>query len=362
MSNEIVLFDNNLEDFNKENEIEDSDKGFELFTTLQIFKDEDLSINEIKSGLIGGSDDCGIDALYLFINNKYISDLEELRFFLDDDTYEKSQVKIDLYLYQYKNSNSRSTQVIEKFISFQNELYNLEILNKEEILDDKDEMNKYKNIISVKLIEKIILFKTAWIRLSSSHPQINVIYNHVCKYSGNREDSKYNQAIENLRTSVKTNYMTDEKNTVQVKTYNVGDLLRLDRQKPEYTLDINLNETPLIVDYNNNDKNGTGYIASVNIYEFKNFITNDQDKLRKYLFDSNVRDYQNLTAINKSILDTLENKGDSDFWWLNNGITILASDGTLAGKKINLKNIQIVNGLQTSYSIFNSAVDESDNK
>lgn len=364
MSNEIVLFNNSLDDFNTKNEINNSDAGFELFTTLQIFKDEDLSIHEIKSGLIGGSDDCGIDALYLFVNNKYIEDFEDLKIFLNDKTHEKSQIKINFYIYQYKNSNSRSTRVIEKFLSFQDELFDLNMLANEEILDQVDEMDKYKNIISTELIEKIILFKTAWIKLSSSHPEINITYNHVCKHTQTTEDPKYNRKVEKLIKSVKETYFTDSKNTINLETYGVNDLLKLDRQKPEYTLDINLNETPIIIDYKNNnpEENGIGYIASVNIYDFKQFIKDDQNTLRKYLFDSNVRDYQNSTTINKSILQTLDNKGDSDFWWLNNGITILANGGTLAGKKINLKNIQIVNGLQTSYSIFNSTIDESDNR
>ena len=43
------------------------------------------------------------------------------------------------------------------------------------------------------------------------------------------------------------------------------------------------------------------------------------------------------------------------FWWLNNGITIIAEGikESSSAKKILITNPQIVNGLQTSYSIFN---------
>src|SRR5262249_40629514 len=41
-----------------------------------------------------------------------------------------------------------------------------------------------------------------------------------------------------------------------------------------------------------------------------------------------------------------------DFWWLNNGVTILATDATVVGKTINLVDIQIVNGLQTTESVY----------
>lgn len=75
--------------------------------------------------------------------------------------------------------------------------------------------------------------------------------------------------------------------------------------------------------------------------------------MRKYLFDSNVRDFMGINAVNGDILDTLENrKNNEDFWWLNNGITILCSSAVAIGKSITIENVQIVNGLQTSECIY----------
>ncbi len=42
---------------------------------------------------------------------------------------------------------------------------------------------------------------------------------------------------------------------------------------------------------------------------------------------------------------------DEDFWWLNNGVTILATHATVVGKEISLENVQIVNGLQTTETV-----------
>lgn len=82
----------------------------------------------------------------------------------------------------------------------------------------------------------------------------------------------------------------------------------------------------------------------------------DEDEnpiLKEYLFESNIRDYQNKTAVMFNIEATLiDPKKENDFWWLNNGITILADEGSLIGKTFSLDNIQIVNGLQTSHSIY----------
>src|SRR5690348_1850134 len=53
------------------------------------------------------------------------------------------------------------------------------------------------------------------------------------------------------------------------------------------------------------------------------------------------------------IRQSLESDKTRDFWWLNNGITIIASNPTQVAKTLAIENIQIVNGLQTSYSIGN---------
>ncbi len=83
-------------------------------------------------------------------------------------------------------------------------------------------------------------------------------------------------------------------------------------------------------------------------------MTDEQGNLRKYIFESNVRDYQgNNIEVNKDIRNSLDSPHkDIDFWWLNNGITILASNGTTKGKVISLDDVQIVNGLQTTTILY----------
>jgi hypothetical protein len=66
-----------------------------------------------------------------------------------------------------------------------------------------------------------------------------------------------------------------------------------------------------------------------------------------------VRDYEGDTIVNESIKDTLA-KADPqvDFWWLNNGVTIVANRVQPANKLLELDTPQIVNGLQTSNEIY----------
>ena len=97
------------------------------------------------------------------------------------------------------------------------------------------------------------------------------------------------------------------------------------------------------------------YVGLVSLGEYFKFIIDDNQGLRKNFFEANVRDYQGKNAVNSCIRDTLEDTGSTeDFWWLNNGITILASEATMANsRELQLTNPEIVNGLQTSNEIYN---------
>ena len=66
-----------------------------------------------------------------------------------------------------------------------------------------------------------------------------------------------------------------------------------------------------------------------------------------YIYKCRCRD-----RVNEDIRSTLIDIESPDFWWLNNGVTILATGASVIGKSIQIEDIQIVNGLQTSESIF----------
>lgn len=97
---------------------------------------------------------------------------------------------------------------------------------------------------------------------------------------------------------------------------------------------------------------GERYVLLSKLTDYNKFICDDGSKLRRYLFDSNVRDFMGLNRVNEDIRTTLENDSSPDFWWLNNGVTILATSAKVIGNSIHLEDIQIVNGLQTTESIY----------
>ena len=90
------------------------------------------------------------------------------------------------------------------------------------------------------------------------------------------------------------------------------------------------------------------HIALVTLRDYYNLIVGENGRLRRHLFEYNVRDYEGNVSVNQEIRRSLGDPESPQFWWLNNGVTILCS----AGKTYSLSDIQIVNGLQTSHEIY----------
>ena len=95
-----------------------------------------------------------------------------------------------------------------------------------------------------------------------------------------------------------------------------------------------------------------GFVCLVSLKSYCEFISNKDGRVNRSLFEANVRDYQGRTEVNEAIQQTLQEGGDEDFWWLNNGVTIIARQASLRSKTLDVEDPQVVNGLQTSSELF----------
>ncbi|MCY9180480.1 AIPR family protein [Bacillus haynesii] len=338
MSNQLTLLNVHLDNYLSQSQFDNQDKAFEIFATEQIFKDQDIAIDEVLTGLVGGRKDFGIDGIYIYVNEELVNNIEEVEL--------NNKMTLDLHFLQYKNTDSISESVIDKFIVSTDFIFNL----------DKD-LNSYHSSFSETLLEKIELIHTIIKKIAIKHPKINVNFYHVNKgdsqkiYGPKYENHSYLNKIEILKDKTLESNLGNMDFVYKIVDAQV--LLNLLRKEPSYSLSLKLNENPIAIDYK--EANQRGYIASVNVIEYYKFLSDPTDNsLRKYLFESNIRDFQNNTTVNKDIGQTLTDKSEFDFWWLNNGITIIAENGTLVGKTLQLENIQIVNGLQTSHTLYNT--------
>lgn len=77
-------------------------------------------------------------------------------------------------------------------------------------------------------------------------------------------------------------------------------------------------------------------------------------KFQGAIFAQNLRYYLGSNKINKEIKSVLTEGAREKFWYYNNGLTIVCDDYKIENNVISISNIQIVNGAQTTSSLYES--------
>jgi hypothetical protein len=150
------------------------------------------------------------------------------------------------------------------------------------------------------------------------------------------------EKVEKLEATVRRLFSNAQ---FRIEFLGSSELLQLARRGPKSSYTLKVDETI-------STANQIGFVCLVRLADYRAFIT-DNGTLQRHLFEANVRDYQGSTEVNQQIRQTLADKGPEDFWWLNNGISIIASRAALSSKDLTVEDPQIVNGLQTSSEVFN---------
>jgi hypothetical protein len=325
VGNDAIILNNLLKQKKQEIAQDLSDfEYFRLFTFEQSLKNFELEYDDLLFGDIDGGDDGGIDGFFFFINSELIK--EEIN---PDDF--KKKPELNVFLIQSKSSTSFKEDVLQKIITTINDIFDL----------SKD-MTALSNFYNSDLIEKASCFRKAFVGLASKHPILNIHFS----YASNGDASTIHPKINNQATLLK-GALEKLFRGANIQTHFLGakELLDLSRVEKTYTLSLNFIENVLSKGENN-------YVLLTNIKDYYDFIVDESGNLRDYIFEANVRDFQGYVEVNQDIHKTLTSE-KLDFWWLNNGITILASKATVAGKTITIDNVQIINGLQTTHCIYN---------
>lgn len=296
---------------------------FNIFVSEQVLKEYDLSYDEIIEGIVEGGGDGGIDSIYTFINGELINE--------DTDIISlKKEVIIDLIIIQSKNTDGFSESALEKFNSSAIDLLNL-----------GNDLDTFRSVYIERLLSKIGIFRTLFVQHISKFPTLNIKYYYGTK--GSEVHPNVQRKTTLLETSIKNLFNSCSFSFEFLKS---ADLLSLARKEPTKTRQVSVDENPI-------STTDGGYIALVNIAEYYKFITDDTGKLIKQFFDANVRDYQGSVEVNSEIKNSLLNPTGEEFWWLNNGITIIANNASLSSKILTIEDPQIVNGLQSSFELYN---------
>lgn len=319
---------------------------FGNFSALQILKNYELSYEEIEKGDVDGTLDGGIDNLYIFINGDFIDwtsftleDSQNLENLEDSENLlnkkfirekYKKNIEIEVVLIQSKLENSFNETAILKLKSTLNNLLSLE-----------NNFEEYSNRYNPRILEAFLVLREIYLTLIPR--RCEVLFNIYYTSKGIDVHSNVEAQAKELEKLV-SDKLTNT--TAKLEFIGVKKLTDLYQKIQDIDFQLNLVENTI-------SNNSSSYIGLVNIRELFEFITDDKNTLIKHIFESNVRDYQGKNNVNSEIANTLKINMTEDFWWLNNGVTILSSKITpTSNKKLTIQNPEIVNGLQTSSEIY----------
>ena len=330
--NSQILLDNLIEkEFQNNEGFGSVSDYFEFFSASQILKNQELSDDEVENGIVGKALDGGCDAIYLFLNNLLITpDAVEFISAPKDSM-------LELIIIQSKKTTSFGEDAVMKWKTIVSNL-----------LDLSNKIADFKARYNPEVLEAFTTFREIYTRLIASRIKLKLKFYYATLASELHPNViQQGDELKNIVKGLFPNAL------VEVYFVDSDNLFDMYNTVVENRVNLKFADIPI----SPNQKN---YVALVELKNYYNFIVNDNGEVRKSYFDSNVRDYQGKNNVNSSISETLQRTDANDFWWLNNGVTVLASEATLVNnRELQIVNPEIVNGLQTSMEIYNYF---SDNK
>jgi hypothetical protein len=331
-----IILQKYTEQLSQSFEIEEKqDKLFEIFCNYCVVSKSYLGRFN-PNAVTTLEDDASIDGIAIIVDNELILTVDDAKEIFNSH---KTNLEAKIILTQVKSGEKFEKEEISNFnlglvdfLSLSPKLPNGEI-NKEAL--------EIVNVILSNLK-----------KVKNKLPDIEVYY---CA-SGNYNETKELQAC----------FQIIERNILETELFNKVKVEPLDRKElVKIWNSINKsNEAKLkVIEYFGMPPMPfikQSYVTLVNAKEFVDKVLVDEvtGLIKHEVFEENIRAFLgNDTPVNDKISSTIQNAKKKDlFSVLNNGITIITPELTLTpnSKEIDLVNYQIINGCQTSNTLFNN--------
>jgi len=296
---------------------------FEYYCIEQFLRPYDLSDSQHKTGLVGGTKDGGVDALYMLVNGELIDAESELD--------PKTSNTVKLLIMQVKEGEGFSPVAVDKLYWFADDL-----------LDLTRKKAEYHSTYRPELITAMRLFKDKYGIIVGENPSLSVEFYYITKRDVEPNDDCKTSA-DKVKALVKKHFNQSQCDFTFV---NAAALWAQVQARPPKKKSLNWAAQSL--------STPEGQIGLVRLADYYAFLTEKNGQLAERFFDSNVRGYWKSTPVNKRIAATLRAPSTPEFWLLNNGVTILTEKiETGEHLAVEVTDPQIVNGLQTSREIYN---------
>lgn len=250
----------------------DLGEEFEQFTAECVLKRSGVSLTEVKAGILGGERDGGIDAAYLFVDGRLLSDEDDVTQYVKDELTDAGQKhkrrkpnSVEVVLLQAKRGKASGSDVpmkIEKTLKnfFGDEAY-------ESNVNYSDE-----------LVQKIEFIKTSVLKLEVSSQNITFQV-HPCTARVGRSEGHAGEVSADIRRPIQQEY---SRVNVEYEVYGPDELL----ERWEFTDDCSA-----VLECDHTYALGSHQVMIVKTAEFYRFITDGDGAIRDPLFDGNVRAY-----------------------------------------------------------------------
>jgi hypothetical protein len=295
---------------------------FEYYCIIQFLKSFVIGDSQIKIGHVGESLDGGVDAFYAFIDGELV-DSE-----MEPDLKADNPVRV--VIMQMKESEGFSPVAVDKLYWFVDDL-----------LDLPRKKADYHSTYRPELISLMRSFKDKFGLIIGQTPPLSIEIFYITKKDVT-ENADCKKSAARIEKKVKE-YFEDAECTFEfINAQRLWKQVQLRRPKKKTLKWQQVMPTP------------EGHIGLVTLRDYYAFLKDDDGAIAERFFDSNVRGYWKGSPINKKIGETLATP-TTEFWLLNNGITMLAESLTPTEDylEFEIADPQIVNGLQTSRQIFN---------
>ncbi|MBI2727794.1 MAG: AIPR family protein [Polaromonas sp.] len=267
---------------------------------------------EVEDSITDGGDDRGVDAVY--VDSREGSNVIHLFQFKHVTTFEKSK-------------NNFPSNEIDKLLSFCADL-----------LENAPGLKKTCNAVLWEKVQQI------WDALQKPNPSFEI---HL---AGNMQSLLLAQK-KRLEGALK------KYRSFSIYEHTLESIVAMLLQHKHVKVDAHLQ----LVDTNyfeRTDGNIRGLICTVEAQSIVRLIADEsREEVNAAVFNDNVRVYlTKKNQINRKIISSVVSDKNSEFWYLNNGITMTCdSFAYQAGQRaplVTIKNLQIVNGGQTSNALF----------
>ena len=317
------------------------DDAFERFAADLALKTYAVGSSVIEKGIVGATDDGGLDGIYVFLNGTEAVEADSVRLTRRKDALKDLQpgLSLQVIVVQAKNETNWDTNVFPKVQSA------LELMLRHDVT--AAELRAFP--LNDDVVEKAFMLRDLRSKLSMLAP----VMDFSVQYISFASQANTNQYMESKRNQLQGWLLSKLPTGSTASVEYVGDAEVVTR------LRVSSDFTAKLVFAKPAVRTLDALVGVATIEEYLKFLRQPGSMVvRDELFAVNVRDYAGSNVqVNRAIAETLANDNATEFWWLNNGITIIVDKASDPVEHHWVTtNPLIVNGLQTSHVIHEQAL------